>query len=117
MERLPCRCAGRTSFESPPRLAERLPLTEAENGAGRHREYERRPATVVERPVPYLEVPEAAVLGLPRGGQLAQPAVLGHAHRLALHDEVVPLVPAVAAGRQHDMRIAREVLRLAFLGP
>src|SRR4051812_41285004 len=116
MERLLRRRVGHGSLEPPSRLAERLPLTEAENGAGRHSEHVRVPGTVVERPVPYLEVPEAAVLGLPRGGQPAQPALVGHAHRLALHDQVVALGPGVAAGGQHDVRIGREVLRLALLG-
>src|SRR5262245_49435586 len=97
MERL----LRRTSAESKTCLAERLPLTEAEDGPRRHREDESVPGTVMEGAVAHLEVPEAAVLGLPSGGQHTQPVLVGHAHRLALHDQVVALVPGVAAGRQH----------------
>src|SRR5919106_6925516 len=98
---------GCQTSEPPPRLAERLPFTEAENRARRHRVDDGVPRTVVEIPLPYLEVPEIAVLRLPPGGQLAQPAVVLHAHRLALDHQVVALVPDVGAGRQHDVRIVR----------
>src|SRR3954453_1926629 len=90
MAGIPCRRQYRGPFsEAPPRLAERLSLTEAENRARRHRIDKGVSRSVMEVAFPDLETPEVAVLRLPRGGQLPQTRVVGDPHRLALHHQVV----------------------------
>src|SRR6185312_10977127 len=92
-------------------VAERA-LPEREHLGRPHREHVHRCGVGVgsallvgEAAVAHAEGPAAVPLVGPCARESPQRGVVGHAHGLALDDDVRPLVPAVATGRQHDVRV------------
>src|SRR4051812_5248088 len=67
---------------------------------------------VLEPAVARLEPPAAVPLRGPRGGELLQRLVVGHALGATLDDDVQPAVPGVAAGGEHHVRVLPEVVPL-----
>src|SRR5262249_40280001 len=56
-----------------------------------------------------LELPSAVPLGGPGIGEATQPGGVSDPDGVALDHHVEPLVPAVAAGRQDDVRVRAEI--------
>src|SRR5437763_222091 len=91
-------------------------LGEGQHLPGRDREDERVAALVAEQAVPHLEVPIAVILRPPRFRQMDQQLLVSDAHGGAFDDDIEPGLPRVVAGREHAVRVSREVHALLFLG-
>src|SRR5437870_1232854 len=59
-----------------------------------------------------LEVPVAVVLAAPQIRQVAQPGFVGQLNTAPFDHDVESVLPLVAAGREHHLRVPDEVHRL-----
>src|SRR5215210_112176 len=105
------------SLEAPAGLAERA-LAEPEGRRGSYLVNQDLHLTIyhVEGAVAHREVKELIVLRVVPVGQPLEPGLVGHPHRVAF-DHEVETFEDVATGRDHAVRVLRQVLRLAFCVP
>ena len=95
-------------------------LCEVALGKGKHLRWDHLDdrggtAIVMEHPVGHGEVPAALVLSAPQVGESSQLHLSFDAYRGALHHHVEALLPLVAAGRERDLGVPRDVHGFLFL--